>query len=283
MGNFSIPRFNYIVNSDDQVQLYGDDGTGPVAYSAGLVTPSAGKVSMRGELDWFETVQFQLFSATSRIKIEAPNNGTYRAVTYVPSGDLANVKTGHVFRVVTDQPSKENTAYQNIPVEKRYQIPRDCTTEDEVAEAIADAINADDAALVTAQYTSGAGVKLIDNHMRGKSNMYVGLDPEGNTPVWGLVATVNDEGTDPINTYDALKDEFWAKNVDFDRNAEYFPERGAKYKGYSFKLKSTSVSPGGHTVPSQVPVESETEYTFYVKEGLDFETAMSLLAVDMNV
>jgi len=282
MGNFVIPRFQYIINNDEQTQLYGDDGTGPAPYSAALVTPSAGKVAMIGELDWFNSNQFQVIDTAIRIRVGIADAGDFREVAYTVGGDVANVKAGHVFRVVTDKPSKNDTAYQNIPVEKRYQLPRDCATEDEVATAMADAINADTHSLVSVSVATNV-LTVADLDHGAKSNVYIGLDPAGDLPVWELSPAVITEGKLPQNTYGALINLQWANGVDFDRNAEYYPERGATYKSYYFKLRAEEVASGGHSLPSAVPGISEVEYIFYAKEGTAFETAMNLLAIDMNV
>ena len=289
MGNFVIPRFQYIINSDSQVQLYGDDGTGPAPYTAAsdlLPTNSAHKFSMIGELDWLGTTQLQLLEAAIRVRKETADAGTHQVVEYTVAGtiDATNpALKGTVVRVITDQPSKEYTAYQNIPNEKRYQLPRNCVTLEEVAQAIVDVINADNAALVTAAVGTGGVFTLTDKFVKTRSLLYLGLDPDGNETAWTISTNVTTPGENPINTYEVLKDIQWSNSVDFDRNAEYYPEKGAKYTSYTFKIQGTEIASGGHTLPSKVPGTFETEYVFYVKEGLDFNTAMDAFAFDMNV
>ena len=289
MGNFNLPRFQYIINNDEQAQLFGDDGGGAQAYAATLLSPTnaAHKFSVIGELDWNFTTSLALQETAVRIRVESSSNGTARSVDYQVTGTIDAthpVAAGHVVRVVTDMPSKEVTAYQNIPIEKRYQIPSECTSAEEVAQGIVDAISADSNALVTATIGAGGGAFTIDdNDVLTKSNLYVGLAPDGEVAAWGVTATVQDEGAGPINTYETLKNLQWSNSVDFDRNVEYYPERGVGYNSYTFFIETQEVASGGQSLPSQIPGTFKAEYVFYVKGGLDLDTAFAAFATDMNV
>ena len=274
MGNFVLPRFQYIINTDAQTQLYGDSGSGPVAYTDGLVTPTSGKFSLIGTLDWTEGSQVVVLSGTTRIRAEVAVTGTAQELDCTPVVPSALSK-GTTFRVVTSQPSLENTAYQNIPLQKIYQLSEDCADAAAAAANIAAVINADPHALVTASEAAGV-VTITDKDISTQSAMYA-------SDGWSITLSVSQPMVVPVNTYDMLKNMQWSNAVDFDRNAEWFPERGASYKSYYFQIDATEVANGGLSLPSQLPGTSRTEFIYYVKDGLTLQTALDAFVGDMNV
>ena len=287
MGNFNLPRFQYIINSDEQAQLYGDDGTGPVPYVTGLVSPTAGKFSLIGELDWIGGVNLALLASATRIIVEQPSDGSQRTVNYSITGVVSAsvpAQAGDVIRVITTRRALDQTLYQNIPIEKRYQLTVNCDTAGALGDEIAAVINADPNAPVTVTSDGAGGVTSVNKKYGEWSGIYAGSTVDGNTPAWTLaVAGVPTTGENPINTYEALKNLQWSVGVDFDRNAEYFPIKGARYVSYLFHVNAEEVASGGHTLPSQVPGTFETEFIVYVEENLALKAAMDLLATDVNV
>jgi hypothetical protein len=90
------------------------------------------------------------------------------------------------------------------------------------------------------------------------------------------------EATDWVNDYENLKNIQWAGNIDFDRNAEYFPQKGQKYNSYFFKVDWTQ-NTGGLSVAGQKSVTGESTFIVYCKQGLALDTALDAFATDMNV
>ena len=287
MGNFNIPTIKYIINTDEQGQLYGNDGTGPVPYTLGLLSPtdSAHTFSIRGILDWQHTTSLAEQDTGIRIRLQIPSVGDERHIRYEIPSFTDVVKAGQVIRIVTDQPSKEDTSQQNIPYEVRIQISNDCSTPAELSAAIVAAINANENSFVDAFVDSGASemFHIVDNVIKNRSNLFFGSTPDGEKLPFEPIITVIDEGSDPINTYEYLKNIQWSNSVDFDFNEDFYPERDAKYKSYFFELVNEELANGGHTLPSQIPGTSKVKIMLYVKEGLTLEAAMNDFVIDMNV
>jgi len=290
MGNFVIPLHQYIINNDAQAQLLSSvAGSTPADYTALDLAPVAdNRFSVFGELDWTDCINLQVIdvNAPERIFIELASDPVLEVSDNTISGDIGTstpALPGAVFRVVTAMPSLEDTAYQNIPLEKRYQIATKCETLEELAQAMVDAINADPNALVTAT-SSLAVITLTDKSIGAKSSLYPDSNMvEGTGAPITATRVVTTPGTEGVNHYENLKNIQWANCKDFDRDAQYFPELNAKYTSFYFEIANTVVAEGGHATPSKVSDIAKTDYIFYVKEGLALETAMLALAADMNV
>ena len=277
MGNFKIPLYQYVINSDEQAVLLADKA-GVVAPYGGatdlLPTDASHLFKVEGELGWVAAADLVLLDAAVRIRKETASAGTkqVRTVTITSTTGAA----GDVFRIVTSMPSLETTAYQNIPIEKRYQLAVDCTTADEIADAIVAAINADTNALVAAAKGAAGEVVLTDKDSMQTSAFY--------SSVFDFDSVITTPAAPPVGTYDELKNKQWAVNVDFDRNEEYYPRRGVNYNSYYFEVQTEQVpATGGDSVPSQVATETKTAYMFYVAENTTLATAFDALVVDMNV
>jgi hypothetical protein len=97
-------------------------------------------------------------------------------------------------------------------------------------------------------------------------------------------SAVTVKATLPINTYEYLKNLEWAKNMDFDRNSEWYPQKDASYAGYYFEVVSSSVvNFGGADVASAAPNDATTGFKLWVKSGLTLGTALDAFLADMNV
>lgn len=287
MGNFVIPMHQYIINNDAQAQLLASKaGADPVPYGATVdLSPAVpgSLFSMFGELDWIDAPNLVLLAATERIIEEASAAPVLEESSHTISGtiDSSNiVPAGTVFRVITSEPSLEDVAFQNIPLEKRYQVATKCETAIELAAAINAAIIADSNAIVSSSVASAA-VTLTETILGAKSEIFLdALDTEAVVVIVKAIVTIGGVG---INNYENLKNIQWANCNNFDRDAQYLPEYNAKYTSFYFKVKATVLAEGGHATPSKESDVAVTEYMWYVKEGTAFETAMKELVIDMNV
>jgi hypothetical protein len=113
--------------------------------------------------------------------------------------------------------------------------------------------------------------------------MYAGIPHDETTSPFNFVVSEIEAGQRPVNRYVNLKNLQWDVNVDFDRNAEYFPLRGARYVSFYFKLQREEVPVGGFDLPSEEPQISETEFVLYINESLeDLITQFDMWTADMN-
>jgi len=293
MGNFAIPMYQYIVNSDVQLSMMGDDGTGPVDYPpiasphVPFLVPTnpAHKFSMVGELDWNKVTELVTGPSGDKVVVNGSSLGQRQRLDctiQLPAG--ATAPKGSVIRVITHMPALEDTAYQNQPLEKRYTLSKDCTTEVEIANDIVAIINADKSSLVEAFTTGTPGtIYIYDKLSIYKSSIYASKDTEGKL-TFNVVAAIGVEGKRGYNHYGILKNLQWSNGVDFDRNGEYYPIKGDTYKSYNFKVIREEIPVGGFSLPSEIADEAETEYVFYINDKLtDVIAQFEQFAADMNV
>ena len=373
---FKIPIFQMIVNNDDQAILKADKAGVVSNYAAGtnLVPSTAGHLfKLEREFPWIEVNTLQLLAAATRVRKQVWATAVKQVSTFVATSLTAT--KGDVFRIVVDSLDKTPTAYQNIPLEKRYQISRDIAdgtptaqvttvtvtgtngnivlTLDGVDYAEAFATNIDTtidnwdathtAAMAAKGITitntattiiftattagepfgvvtsanstgdmAGAVVATTANISGGEQaivrDMAAVINADSNAAVVATYADVTltltaknfresfvlyhptitgtfatgTPAVDWVNDYENLKTKQWVTNLDFDRNAEYYPEKGAKYNGYYFKFDWTQDT-GGHTVPGQKATTGESTAIVYCKQGLALDTALDAFATDMNV
>ena len=276
---FKLPVFQMIVNNDDQAVLKADKAGTITDYGAltDLLPGTAGHLfKLEREFPWIDVTNLQLLAAATRVKKEVWATAVKQIATMTITA-AAGGKKGDVFRLVTNSFDKTPTAYQNIPLEKRYQLHVDCADATAVGASIAAVINADENSPVTAVAAAGV-VTLTQKNFREYTAAYVGDNADGWTSAWAVTTPA----TDWINDYENLKNYQWVTDLDFDRNAEYFPEKGAKYNSYYFKFDWTQDT-GGHTVPGQKATTGESTAIVYVKQGIALDTALDALATDMNV
>lgn len=298
MGNFKIPMFQYILNEDFQAVLKADAAGTITDYAAGTdLSPAnaAHLFKLEGEFDWFKATQLSLLAAATRVRKQVWATAVKAIKSYtVP----AAATQGDVFRIVYDSFDKTPTAFQNIPLEKRYQISATQATAATVVANIVAVINADPNAPVVAYagfnnvtpvQDDSAKIVLIAKDYRVDFNLYSSAlsftaDAAGTTVYHTAEDTsaVTVAASDWVNDYENLKTVQWANGVDFDRNAEYFPQKGAKYNSYYFEI-DWSQDTGGHTVPGQAAVNGKSKFIVYAKQGLAVDTALDAFATDMNV
>ena len=375
MGNFKLPVFQYVVNEDIQATLKADKVGVITDYAAGTnLVPSTAThlVRMEGEWDWFKVTQLQLLAAATRVRKEVWATAVKQISTLVVSDLTASL--GDVFMIRTEGLDKIPTAYQNIPLEKRYQISKDIidgvpqaqvttitmsgttgtlavtldgvlysvpfnasidqTTDDfrtvhaaalllkditvtdtatevvftadvaghphslpvdastgdivgavvattpnisggeqSIVQNMAAVINADENSLVVATYAD-VTLTLTAKNFRESFVLY-------HPTVVGTFAT-GTPAVDWTNDYENLKNYQWVIDMDFDRNAEYYPVKGAKYNSYYFKM-DWEQDTGGHTVAGQKAVTGESTFIIYCKQGLALDTALDAWTTDMNV
>jgi len=303
MGNLKIPLFQYLVNNDNQAVLKADKA-GTISDYAGGTNLLPGTAThlfrLEKELPWIKATQLVELESAVRVRKSVWVDAVEKIGAYTVVSTTAS--KGDVFRLVTNSLDLTPTVFQNIPTEKRYQLGSDCTTKVEIVAAIVAAINADPDAPVTAVagFDDSGGtttqndedkVILLNKNKREYTNMYVGgADPFTITALnvgtdVAYVAntaytTVN--ASDYVNDYETLKNVQWVTDLHFDRNAEYYPEQGAKYNSYYFEV-DWEQDTGGDSVPGQKAVTGNSKFIVYVKQGTALDTAMDAFATDMNV
>jgi hypothetical protein len=271
---FNIPVKEIIVNGDEQVRLLEDDGTPYVAADA---TPSAGGFILEGFLSLISGSALQLLKAATRIIKTTPSAGVSEVVSYVLTG--ATVAADVVFRVVEESLDNTPTLFQGQPIEKRYQIGAAQTTIDGVGAAIASAINGDVNRTVNATYTAGTDTLALTAIRKGtKIRLYC------NSGYTLPAVTVTTPGALAMNTYDYLKNINWSKDVDIDRNLNYFPLPGVSYNSFYFEVNGTvQDTVGSNPIPSEKHNTVKYGVKIWVKDGLTLEGALDALVTDMNV
>ena len=298
--NIKIPEKVFIINSDAQARLLEEDGT---VYTDGDVTPSAGSFILEGFLPIVAGAALELLTTATRIRLDTPQAAVAGAIeveVLVASGCNA----GDMFMVRSKNQLLTPTEMQQyLPLEKRYQmttaVVAGTDSEDTIVTQMVATINADPNAHVVAAVKAGgtvnSGIIVLTAKTPGETvefyisdqNAASGLNVAGPTTLtydgqnwYVLTAALQDQ-----NNYGALKNINWAKNLDFDRNVEYQPEYGASYDSYYFEVNWTPKDVGGHGIPSIDPSQQagKTAFKLYVKQGLTLNTAMDLLAGDVNV
>ena len=277
MGNFKIPMFQYLVNSADQAILK--------ASKAGVVSDYGGATNLvpatadhlfrvEKELPWFSVTQLALLAAATRVRKTVYAAPVKQIATWTITAAAGGAK-GDSFRLITNSFDLTPTVFQNVPVEKRYQLSVACTDAAAVAANIAAVINADENAPVTA-VAAAAVVTLTNKNNNEFTNAYV------ENTAWSGVFAVTTPASPGVNGYDQLKNIQWNTDLDFDRNAEYYPAVGGQYNSYYFEV-NWSQDTGGHSVPGQAATSGKSQFVIYVAAGIALDTALDAFATDMNV
>lgn len=265
---FEIPVKEIIVNEDTQAILLEDDGT---AYADNdVVGASSGGFIIDGWLPLTLGSELVALYGNMRIIKTATSAAVAQIATYLVTSTSAVADSE--FRVVAQGLDLTPTEFQNRSVEKRYQIPVNSSAAT-IATAIAAAINADTYAAVTASVNS-ATVTLTAKTAGIQFWLY-------STDISGTF-TVTTPAALGVGTYDHLKNINWAKNVDFDRNAEWFPRKGATYNIYYFRVKKLNADGGNLQFPSSERLSNVQDFRIYARVGTTFNTAMDLLDDDCN-
>ena len=310
---FNIPQKEIIVNDDTQARLLAStDGTTWVAEVAGtnlLPGTAAHRFSIEGFLTNVPTTSLNLLASAVRIRrsVGAAAVGETAAFTVaVASGSLT---TGDEIILRTDALDLTPTEFQNKASEKRYQSSKTTSTLATVIQHIADTINADKYARVTALVGRNNTTPLQNDSaqivfvskLAGTTGDYVLYKPQGaatNSITFTKVATgttvyystvdgtnvVTALATVGVNSYAWLKSVNWAKNFNIDQNINWMPLPNQLYNSYYFEINGPVVpASGNRQVPNEPHTAARTAYMLYVKQGLTLDTAMNELLIDMNV
>lgn len=305
--SFVIPTKEIIVNNDSQVVLREDDGT---AYADGDCTPSAGGFMLEGFLGLVSGSALQLLAAATRIIKTAPSAGVTHKVAYTVTA-ASGGKKGDVFRLTFQGLDLTPTMFQDQTLEKQYQLGADRATAVLVIADIVAQINGDIYSPViayaghnnaaTPTQDDSAKIVLVAKDAGVEIGLYVGeysvqdqtaytialAQVAVGTTVYHTVEDTNVVTANPanaINTYDYLKSIDWAKNLDFDRNVHWYPEKGASYNSYYFEVNGAVQSTvGSSPIPSQVNNAVRYGVKLWVKTGTTLATNMDLLTGDVNV
>lgn len=264
-----IPVKDIIVNEDSQVVLLNASGT---AYSNSDASPSTGGIILEGFLSPGTVLgsEFDILYASMRILKQTTVAAVAQVATLVLSSTL--VLADATFRLVYQSLDLTPTEFQNVPVEKRYQIPVQSTTAG-IGAAIIAAINADKYAPVT---VTGSTTLTFTAKKTGV-NFWFYSDTIAGTWAVGTAASSGN------GIYDTLKNINWSQNFDIDRNLEWLPRKGASYTQYYFRITKNNAAGGSNAFPSLAKQAIKTDYRLYVRNGLTLETAMNLLTTNMNV
>jgi hypothetical protein len=199
-------------------------------------------------------------AALSALGIDITNTAT----TLVFTADTA----GEPFNAITDSASTGDMAGAVVATTANIS-----GGEQAIVRNMANVINADANAAVVATY---ADITLtLTGKNFGESFVLYHPTVEG-------VFAIGTAAANWTNDYENLKNYQWVVDLDFDRNAEYYPEKGAKYNSYYFRTNWTQDT-GGHTIPGLKEQTGESIFIVYVKQGIDLDTAMDAFATDMNV
>lgn len=266
MGNFSIPVKQVIVNADSQMD---------VINNVNGVTPTIGDFTLSGFLSQTNSSQLELLAAAVRIRVVAPVVAAAEVATFTFTLGAAD---GDVVIVRETSLDLTPTESQNQPVDKRYQLPLAAAATN-TGDAITAAINADPHAKVTASNVAGV-VTLTAKETGATFDMYTG---EGNVTLIELPAkNATTPATLGIGIYDTLKNIEFSKNIEEDRNQEYYPKKGSTYNQYYFEVNWSTVDLGGHDVPSLLPAAGKTAFQIWALVGGTVDTDLAALGVLVN-
>lgn len=300
MGNFKLPLFHYVINEDFQAVLKADKAGTISNYAANTdLSPAnaAHLFKLEGEFDWVRATQLVELTSQVRVLKQAWADAVLQTSAYTVS--TVTVAAGDVFRIVWDSFDLTPTAFQNIPLEKRYQVSKAITNSAaNIVVEMAKVINADPNAPVVAyagfdnaspDQDDSAKLVLVAKSKRTKFQLYSSViaftEVAAGTTVYHTAedtSATTAVAVDFVNDYEILKSQQWVTDLDFDRNAEYFPQKGAKYNSYYFEVDWTQ-NTGGHSVPGQTAVTGRSMFKIYVKQGLALDTALDAMTTDMNV
>jgi len=270
MGNFSIPVKQIIVNSDSQVDVIDgltgiNDATGPFGISGFFNNLDASQLDVLPE----GSIKVREVPAVAATAEDADFTFTLGAA----AGDVVIVRENSLDLTPTE--------FQNQDVDKRYQLPV-CADAVATAVAAAAAINADPYAKVVAT-APGAGVlTLVAKETGSEFAVYTG---ESNVTLLEPVAPVKDPDVVAVlgtGNYDTLKNINFSKNIEEDRNQEYFPKKGSTYTQHYFEVNWTTVDLGGQRVPSALAAAGKTAFQIWSVVGSATEIALKALTVKLN-
>lgn len=272
---FNIPTKQIIVNSDEQVQLLtwdGDEATASTPYVDGDVTSLTDKFVLKGFFTSPLSADVLVGANAAKITKQAPINAAAQVMTVTVTASAAT--EGDTFRFHFESLDRTPVVYQNDFVSKIYQIPAigglDSTTD--IAEAIEKAIKADKNAMVTVS-RAGAVLTITANDSAVKVGFFSDI---------ATTVAVTTEPALSLNQYADLKNINWSKNIEEDRNSEYFPKRAVAYNSYSFVVTSEAfIASSGGAIPDQVNASSESTFTIWVVPGTTLDTALTDLAADI--
>ena len=274
MPGFVIPNKKMIVNRDADVELLSNADTPPAAYDDGDVTYANGAAfSLEGFLPWTTGAQLQqLNTFGTRIKKQAPSAAVKQIATYLVTSTSASA--GDVIRIVTKPIGRRHDVeFEQVPVVKYYTVDAAKASAATIATALNSAIGADGDAPVTSTLdTATLTLTAKENYV----SFAVYSDDITGT------FTVTTPAAAGVGTYEELKNIEWAKNLDFDRNVQYMPEKGTTYNHYYWEVKKTPVAWGTQEVPGGVAADAVTRYDLWVKDGLTLETKLDLLVGDVK-
>ena len=265
---FRLPPKQVIVNKDTQVRLLEDDGT---AYAAADASPSAGGFILEGFNELTLGSELVLLAAATRIVKVTPAAAVAQIATFTVTSTASDAND--VFRIVSKSLDLTPTEYQNRDVEIRYQMSTAETAAADIAAHIRDTINGNKFSKVTAT-AAGAVVTLTAKEKGVTFQLY-------SSEIAGTFA-VTTPASLAVSTYDSIKNVHWPVNFEIDRNLEWLPENGATYNTYYFEVRKAGFV-GGQTVPGNESVYSVVPMRVIAKVGTTLDTAMDLLATDMNV
>lgn len=271
---FNIPTKQLIVNSDLQAVLTKDVAG---AYTTGYVTPTNLKgFIIQGWLGNTLGTELNVLQRATRILKTVASAGAAEVVTYVVTAS-ANA-AGSVLRLVYQSMNLSPVESQNVPLEKRYQIPANAST-DAIGADIVSSLQLDDYCPVTISYNAGTDTLTLTSKVKGQK---IRLYSDENLLA---AVTVVTPGALPVETYDALKNINWARNVDIDRDVNFYPLPGVNYTQYYFEVvRVPAYQPGGNPIPSEKHNATVTAYAIWVADGATvLKAAMDLLVADVNV
>lgn len=280
---FRLPQKQLIVNSATQLRVLKYDGS---ATYIDIVSPALATDGffLEGFLQPLLFGSLKAVVSTTLIKAVAGAAGSAQVATWVINAVTGGDASGEDFQLVYQHLKLSPVENQNQPLMKHYQVSATLgsnPTAVNTAIAIAAAINADKNCPVTVSRSS-ATLTFTAKEAGVAFTLYNKAPVRG-----GLITaafTVTTVPTLDIGTYDDLKNINWSKNVDFDRNAEFFPVYGQTYKSYRFIIKSTPFMPSGNNVASEAPRanSAESEVRLWIANGLTLQTTMDLVVADAN-
>ncbi len=278
---FRLPIKDIIINSATQLRILKYDGSATYIDIASPLLASDG-FYLEGFLQPILFGSLKPVVGSTLIKAVAASAGVKQVATYIANAVTGGDASGEQFTIVYEGLKLSGVEYQNQPLQKHYGVSATLGSNPSavsVATSMQAAINADPNSPVTVSRSS-ATLTLTAKEVGVKFALYNTASVRGGLISGTFAVTV--VPTNPIGTYDDLKNINWAANVDFDRNAEYFPVYGGSYKSYRFILKSTPFNQSD-LVPSQKPTEVDTEFRLWIADGLTLQTTMDLVVADANV
>jgi hypothetical protein len=284
--SFRIPEKQMIVHSDDQVRLLNDDDPATVYQDADVAAGTDGFI-----LEGFHTNPILVNDMPNQVVWKNGNPKTFKIATEAAVAAAAQVVdyqvdaigavVGDSFRIVFESLDGSPTDFQNQPVSKIYQLSATAplTTVDEIAAAMNAAINADDNPLCTSSVlTDTLTLTGVDVGVK----FTVRVDPVL-SGILGTQAADTTAASVSLHDYEYLKNVDWTRNIDIDRNEEYYPRKGVTYKMYKFQVNSQGFRSEGNNVPNVAVPTSTTTFKLWVAASAStFLAAMDLLADDAN-